>query len=351
MVVGQEFQGEFAEIAPWNSRGESNVQNARQVADLPHRFAVIVHYLSGRFFVADHRHVYGENVARLKSGADRLEREQSIDRRRGCCHEYEARCHLYQNENFQPAVGGARNSQAPGGQPESLGNPRRRQPRDECQQGCGENSQSSTHPEHARINGEIERANREPGCVLRKDSHERPGYENAQGRACDAQQQALGQQKTAQVECAGSERCAHGEFIFPAHSARQNQIRDIRTGDDEDQHRCGHEHKQYGPCSGSKLVAQSRRADLKVPPGWISFRMLPLHALVHGIQLCASFVQSGTRFQAPKQFSHAMDSPGDHRRRKMMSAGDDVANDLGVLRIRNTRLQNADDRSVARINE
>src|SRR5262249_46883972 len=79
--------------------------------------------------------------------------------------------------------------------------------------------------------------------------------------------------------------------------------------------------------------------------------MLPLHAAMYGVEFGAGLFQSGTGREASEEFGHAVDSSGDHRRGKMMRAGDDVADDLSLLRIRNTWFQNADDSGIARIDE
>ena len=64
-------------------------------------------------------------------------------------------------------------------------------------------------------------------------------------RARAAQQQALGEQRAAQRGGAGAQRRADRQLAFAAHRARQNQVRDVGAGDDEDQYRGRQQHQQH----------------------------------------------------------------------------------------------------------
>ena len=82
---------------------------------------------------------------------------------------------------------------------------------------------------------------------MRENGHQRIGDQQSQSRAAGAQQQALGQQGATQCTGAGAQRRANAQFAFPADGASQKQVGDIRTSDNEDQHRRRHENQQYGP--------------------------------------------------------------------------------------------------------
>ena len=71
--------------------------------------------------------------------------------------------------------------------------------------------------------------------------------------------------------------------------------------------------------------------------------MILLDRRVDGAQLGAGIVEGGAGSQAAEEFGHAMDAPGDHRRRKMMRAGDHIGDDFRILGIRDGGFENADD--------
>jgi len=54
------------------------------------------------------------------------------------------------------------------------------------------------------------------------------------------------------------------------------------------------------------------RPDLKVRFGRICFGMFLDHSPVDGAQLGASLIEGGTGSETAKEFSHAMDTAGDH---------------------------------------
>jgi hypothetical protein len=60
-------------------------------------------------------------------------------------------------------------------------------------------------------------------------------------------------------------------------------------------------------------------------------------------------IESDSRSQTAEQFGHAMDAAGDHGGGEMVRAGYDVRNELGVSRVGNGRLEDADDGGGARI--
>src|SRR5437879_5872504 len=64
---------------------------------------------------------------------------------------------------------------------------------------------------------------------------------------------------------------------------------------------------------------------------------------VDGAQLSASLIKGGTGSETAKELRHAVQAASDHGCREVMRAGDDVGDDLGILRIRNGGFQNADD--------
>src|SRR5580698_3680569 len=76
--------------------------------------------------------------------------------------------------------------------------------------------------------------------------------------------------------------------------------------------------------------------------------MLANHVRGNGGEFGASLLDRGAGREASEKFSHAVNAALHHRGGKMMRAGDDVDDDLGIGRIGNRRLKDADDGCGAR---
>jgi hypothetical protein len=67
------------------------------------------------------------------------------------------------------------------------------------------------------------------------------------------------------------------------------------------------------------------------------------HGPVDGAQLGARLIEGGTGSETAKEFSHAMDTAGDHGGGDVVRAGDDIGDDFGVLGIWDAGFEDADD--------
>ena len=76
--------------------------------------------------------------------------------------------------------------------------------------------------------------------------------------------------------------------------------------------------------------------------------MLAHHRGVNGNQLGAGLVKGDTGRKSSEQLRHPMRPAGHHRGLEVMGAGHDVRDDLGVGRVGHRRLEDADNRGVAR---
>ena len=124
--------------------------------------------------------------------------------------------------------------------------------------------QADADPQQARVDRQVERADREARRVARQDGHHRPRDQHAEDRAGAAEQQALGQQRPPQRPLARAERRADRQLPFAPHRARQDQVGDVRAGDDEHQRRRRQQHQQHGPRRRGDLIAQAHRVDPEV---------------------------------------------------------------------------------------
>ena len=75
----------------------------------------------------------------------------------------------------------------------------------------------------------------------------------------------------------------------------------------------------------------------------IGFGMFLHHGRVNGAQFGASLVESGAGSELAEELGHAMDAARDHRGGKMVRAGDDVGDNLGVRGIWDRGFKDADD--------
>ena len=178
---------------------------------------------------------------------------------------------------------------------------RRRQARHEREQDGGGHRQDDADPEQARIDGDVVRAHGEAGGIARQHGHHRPRDDDGEHRARAAQQQAFGQERSAQRAGARAKRRANGQLAFAADRARENQVRDVRAGDDEDQRRRGEQHQQDGSRRRDDLVAQVHRVDAEVRLRLIRLRMLLHDGAVHGTKLRARRLESRTRAPAGRR--------------------------------------------------
>ena len=149
--------------------------------------------------------------------------------------------------------------------PRPAGRVRRRQARDVGEQHGRGHRQAGADPQHAGIDGDLERADREArGIAARRRA--------TSGRASTTPSTAPAPQSTRlsassvrrSAPVLGAERGAHGQLAFAAHRARQDQVGDVRAGDDEHDRGGGEQHEQDRPRRRRDLIAQRRDAQLDV---------------------------------------------------------------------------------------
>ena len=192
----------------------------------------------------------------------------------------------------------------------------------------------SANPQKAGVQGQIERADGETGGVPRQHAHHRLRNGNADERAGRTEDEALGEERSPQRAGARAERRADGEFGFTAHRARQNQVGHVRACDHEDERRCRQQHPQHRPRTLGNLIAEQDSADAELGRRRIRLGVLPDHGGVDRFQLRARGLEIDAGREAPEQLCHPMLTPGHHRCRQVMGAGDHIGDELGFRRIR-----------------
>src|SRR5262245_26314753 len=75
--------------------------------------------------------------------------------------------------------------------------------------------------------------------------------------------------------------------------------------------------------------------------------MIFFYRRVHRTQFRTRLVKSGSRSESREEFRHAMRALGYHCRPEMMGTAGDIRDDLGLLRVRDGRLEHANDRAGA----
>jgi len=110
---------------------------------------------------------------------------------------------------------------------------RRREPRNECEKHGRGHREAGADPEDARIDCDLEGADREAGGKPGEERDERVREQHPENGAGSAQHEALRQQRASQRAVARAERCAHGQLALAANRASQDQIRNVRARDEE----------------------------------------------------------------------------------------------------------------------
>ena len=208
--------------------------------------------------------------------------------------------------------------------------------------------EASANPEQAAVDRDVEGADGEARGKTSDDGDERPREENAEDGAGATEHETLGEQRPPERSAAGAERGAYGELALAADRAREDQVGDIRTRDDEDDRGGGEQHEQDRPCRRRNLIAQRADTQPHGGPRRVGVGMLAHHCFVRGRQLRARVLDRGAWREAAEQLRHPVCATGDHQRAEMVRARDDVGDDLRVGGIRHRRLEDTDDRRGAR---
>ncbi len=223
----------------------------------------------------------------------------------------------------------------PFARPRTVDRVRRRQARHVREDDGRGDRQPCSDPQQASIDRDIERADGEARCEPRDHGDERPRHRDPEQCAGATEDEALGEQRPPQRAAARAERGTDRQLGFAAHGARQNQIGDIRTRNDEDDAGSGEQHEEDWARRSGDLVAQRRQAQSNVGLRRVGASMLLHHGAVSRDQFGACRVQRRARRKPPEQLRHSMRSLGHHRCPQMVRATDDVGDDLGVGGIRN----------------
>jgi hypothetical protein len=225
----------------------------------------------------------------------------------------------------------------------------RRQPRHVGQQHRRDDREQRADPQQTGVDRQIERAHREARGVAREDGDHRPRAQHSQQRAGAAQQQALGQQRPSQRTGARAERGPDRQLAFATHRAREDQVGDVRAGDDEDERGGGEQRQQHRARVRRDLIAQLHGVDLEVRLRRVVFPVILDHRRVDRAQLGAGGVEVGARRQPAEQLRHPMHAARHHRRREVMRTADDVGDDFRLRRVGDRRLEDAHDRRRPRV--
>src|SRR5207247_63062 len=95
--------------------------------------------------------------------------------------------------------------------------------------------QRCSYPEKAGIDGQIERANREPRRVTGQDGHQRLRAPYADRSASATEEEAFGKQHAPQSARACAECRTGSQLALAANRPGKNEVSHVGTGDDEDE--------------------------------------------------------------------------------------------------------------------
>ena len=182
---------EDALIAPGNDGADGDAVYSGKSGDLANGFFIEIEDLIGRAAVGNDGNVDRENIVRVETGAHGLQREEGLEQHAGAGEQHEGGGDLGDGEDAQAAAGAAGDAHAAAGDADSVRGVRRRQARDECEKNRGDDGEDGADPEHAGIDGEIERADGEARGVAGEDGDHGAGDEYAECRAGAAEQEAF----------------------------------------------------------------------------------------------------------------------------------------------------------------
>src|SRR4030095_12762507 len=107
------------------------------------------------------------------------------------------------------------------------------QPWDEGQNHSSGSSQDHANPEQTGVDSKIESADRKARYVMSQYFYQWLSTPQRQHRAATTKQKALGQQHSTERALTCAHCCADRQLALAANGARQNEIRDIGTRNDE----------------------------------------------------------------------------------------------------------------------
>ena len=241
--------------------------HAGQLADAPHHLLVEARRSARGLRVVRHdRHVERQHVARLEAGLRALQRERASSaacrrRRAARTTRRSASPRTARSRRFVPEV----MRTLPLGQAEAVRRLGGRQSRHERQQDGRGDREADADPQQAGVDGEVERAHREARRVARQDrrpSAARSATPSTAPAPHSSRLSASSVRRSARP--AGAERRADRQLAFAPHRSREDQVRDVRAGDDEDQRRRREQHQQHGARRRGDLIAQPHRVDAEV---------------------------------------------------------------------------------------
>ena len=128
---------------------------------------------------------------RVETGAHGLQREERLQQHAGTRQEHEAGGDLCNGEDAQAASGAAGDTHASAGEVHAVGGVCRREARDKCEKHGSDDGEQRADPEHAGINGEIERADGEAGSIASEDGDHGAGAQDAESGAGAAEQETV----------------------------------------------------------------------------------------------------------------------------------------------------------------
>ena len=261
VTISGELQtrAEVVGVAPGGNHTESGLRDAGQRFDAAHRFFVEIEDLLGRFSVGHCGNVDGENVTRVDAGlgfcsAISVVTSMVAPARRtkdaAICVTANMRWRrlvllvmrtlpLARFMPFDALADGRRGTNAR----------------------ITAATMASAAPTQSKLESTVKSsgANGETRRVASQDRDQRLRDEHAERCAGAAEQKAFGQQHAAQRSSACAERRADREFAFAANRARENQVRNIGAGDDEDEAGSREQDEENGSRAGSDLVAEHPR--------------------------------------------------------------------------------------------
>ena len=151
---------------------------------------------------------------------------------------------------------------------------------------------------------------------------DQPADKQSQCAAGQREQRAFGEQLTRDATTAGAESVAHRQLPFASDDAREREIGNIRSDEQQDKPRGGQQDEQGGSRLASQLVVdRERRCGEAAMGGVVRLRILRAQPAVDDGEVVLRAFYRDSRFQAADSRQHARRPVGDRLRVRAKRTG------------------------------
>ena len=290
----------------------------------------------GKIQIDPHRQKVGGAEPRI----DLLQVDHGAEREAGADEKHERRRNLHDDERTADALAALGRTAAIA---ERRRDPERTaQRRDRAEHQPGRNRDGERIQQHGGVDVDVRCPRRKAGGVRDQEVHTPPGKRDTKGAPQQREQGALGQQLAQQAQPVGAEDRADRNLALTPHQARERQVGDARTDDQEHESGGSEEHEQRRPERARQLFLERRRHHSIAIDRAVNVGIAGLKAGGDDVQVGAGLFDGDARFESAECLHHAHVAPLDERVARAERAGGGRHVDVDVDRILRHRRQDPD---------